>query len=371
MDYFKIAKYYRPITESKYGLLLYRNDALYLYKDNVIRFFSNIKINGFRGRLSKTRFLTRIFHRYVFCGITPKDKDYSFISFNDAVYYVDYKNRRVEKSLEFSCPGMHRPLSFYEVKDIPGFVDCIVFGDYSYNKDRNEIALFRYANSCWEKVFVFQSGCVRHIHSVIPDPFNKRVLILTGDKDSESAIWSASDNFEKVEQLFGGSQKYRACCGKAFENGVILATDSPFDQNKLFLLTEKGGIHIEDICNLPGPTVFFTDYKDNLIFATDVENDEKTLSPISEFLINKKGDGVLDNYSHVFLYRNDKQEVKEIAKFEKDCLPMRLFGFGTVHFPDHCLHGRLYFYPMAVKKHDQTLLYIDLEGDCENSKCCR
>ena len=357
----KIRKFYRPITVSENGLLLYKNNKLFILKQDEISFFCKIKLAGYRGAFSKTRLLTRIFHRYVFCGITPKNSGFSFICFNDGVYKVDYNTKSVSLSFSFECEGMHRPLAFFDIKDVPSFEDCIVFGDYSYNKNRNEISIYKYSFDKWEKALTFPPGTVRHIHSIIPDKYKDRVLILTGDYGDECAIWSATNDFKKLKCILKGEQKHRFCCARAYESGVILVTDSPFDENKVYRLTEDGGVFLTELYSIKGPTVFFTYHGDNIVFATDVENDEKNLNPFQEFLINKKGDGVLDNFSHVYIFKKDGS-LKELVSFEKDRLPMRIFGFGTVHFPEGENGNVLYMYPMAVKRYDQWLVRIDLSG---------
>ncbi len=324
-----------------------------------------IRINGYRGSFSKTRFLTRLFHRYVFCGITPQDADYSFLAFNDSIYKVDYRKKTVDFSMKFECEDMHRPLAFFEIRGVKGFFDSIVFGEYSYNKSRHAMSVFQYVNDEWKKVYSFPSGSIKHIHSIIPDPFRNRILILTGDLDHESMVWEAKNNFSDVKCLFGGKQEYRFCCAKAYEFGTVLITDSPYNQNNIFVLYDRPTVHLEKLYSLPGPTVFFASHNNDIVFATDVEDDAINRSPISRFLSNRRGAGVLDEFAHVFLLNSNK-ELKELASFKKDVLPMRIFGFGTVHFPDGNKGDNLFLYPMSVKKLDQVLLCIKVENTNEN-----
>lgn len=347
--------FYRPLCFVNDELYCYKNNKIFVYKNNNMVFFKRFKISGYRGFFSKTRFLTRIFHRYIYCGIYPKNSDFFFVAANNGVYKVFLDTRESQKVFEFKQKDMHRPLSFFEIKDIDSFDDAIVFGEYCYNKDRKDISLVVYnlKNDCWDVAYTF-SG-IRHIHSVIPDKYRDRVLVFTGDKDKECGVYEFKDNFHSVRTIMSGNQQLRFCCGKAYEKNVILATDSPFEQNYVYSLSND---MFTKLYKIPGPTVFFTDDNDDLYFATDVENDEKNLSPFSEFFINKKGDGVLDDYSHLYKY-NPVDGVNEIMRFKKDFLPMRLFGFGTVHFPTgFSPDGNLFCYPMAVRKYDQCLIKI-------------
>lgn len=356
--------FYRPICFYKNNILCYKKGCLYFYNGIKFAYHCKIKISGFRGFVSKTRLLTRIMHRYVYCGIAPTNSPFAYISANDGIYRVSLdKKDFIEKIFTFKPGDMHRPLSMFEVFSINGFDNAIIFGDYSYNKNRDEMCVYaiKENDKKIDVVYTFPKGTIRHIHSIIPDPFRDRVLILTGDKDEECCVLEAKDNFKNVRLLFSGKQEYRFCAGKAFSNYVALVTDSPFNQNYVFALKKDGPSNrLESLFNVPGPTVFFTlSHENELIFATDVENDEKGLSPLQEFFINKKGDGVLDNYSHVFSF-SPERGLKEIIRFEKDKWPMRIFGFGTVHFPSGGNDDNiLYLFPMSVKKYDQQLVRID------------
>ena len=348
--------FFRPIAFSKKGLLLYKKNKLYFYESGIIRFFKRIKIGGLRGFLSFSRFTTRIMHRYVYCGISSSVTDYIYFAANNGVYSINTKNE-LKKIFSFRHLDMHRPLSFFEIKDVNGFSDCIVFGDYSYNKERHSMSIYSIVEDKVNPVYTFPSKTIRHIHSIIPDKFNNRVLVFTGDKDEECAIWESKDNFSTINPVFKGKQAYRFCVGRAYSDGVVMVTDSPFDENNVYKLTSDN--KIVKLFKIQGPAVFFSYYNDKLVFATDVENDEKSLSFFEEFFINKKGDGVLDDFSHVYIYDNVSTKLKEICRFKKDCLPMRIFGFGTVHFPPVQEGNKLFMFPMSVKKHDQSLLCLE------------
>lgn len=360
--------FYRPICFSGDSLLCYKRNKLFLYKDGKFTYHAKIKINGYRGFFSFTRFLTRLMHRYVYCGTVPAGKNYALVAANNGIYKVDLICKdQVDRVFSFTPSDMHRPLAMFEINGVKGFSHYISFGDYCYNKERKEMKVncFNVDTEEWSSPAVFEAGEIRHIHSVIPDKYRSRVLVLTGDKNDECGIWEVTNNFKNIKILFRGKQEYRFCAGKAYEDRVILITDSPFEQNYLYSLTSSDLNNVlTPIYKIPGPTVFFSINDENsLIFATDVENDEKNLTPFQEFFINKRGDGVLDNFSHVFLYTEDN-ELTEIASFEKDALPMRLYGFGTVHFPTgKSFDNSIYMFPMSVKKYDLHLVKAEYEKD--------
>lgn len=349
--------FYKPITFiSGDRLLCYKRNKLYLLGNSGMKYFCDFPLSGYRGMFSRTRFLTRIFHRSVFCGIYFKEEDAAFVAANDGIYKVPFDGGKVVRTFEFKFSDMHRPLSFFEIKGVSGFDDCIAFGEYCYNQERHPISIYVYikSTSSWTKAYTFND--IRHIHSIIPDKYNDRVLVLTGDKDEECGVFEFKSNFSVFRTISRGNQQLRFCCGKAYPDGVVLVTDSPFEQNYIYRLGIDDKFEKKD--KILGPTVFFTENKDNLFFATDVENDEKNLSPFEEYFINKKGDGVLDNYSHLYCY-NPRIGIEEVARFKKDFWPMRIFGFGTIHFPNGFSdNGDIYCYPMSVYKYDQTLIAL-------------
>jgi hypothetical protein len=356
----KILGRYRPLCHTEYGLLVYKAQKLYLmdretYKvENVCDF----PIEDKRKPFCYFRLGARAAHISAYCGI--EDKGGALVAFNRGVYYVDLINKVVVREHDFFPKTMRRPLSFSKIEAIHGFDDCIVYGEYMANVDHSSVAIYARVSNQWQKVFEFPPNTIEHIHSIIPDPYRNRVLILTGDKDEESAIWAAEDNFKSVKPILKGNQTYRACCAKAYKEGVMIITDSPFDDNYVYMVYENGlEVKVEKIASLPGPTVFYTFIGEKVIFATDVEFDFKNIQGKRLYFTRKLGAGVKDWYVHVFA-GNPQSGFVEIAQYEKDILPMGIFGFGNVHFPTGEYTNKLFMSPLAVKKYDEKLVVVDL-----------
>ena len=351
---------YRPICHTKYGLLCYRKEKLYLLNEvtDEIRLLSVCPIEDKRRIMCFTDFLSeRVAHLTVYCGIEVENG--ALIAFNRGIYFVNLKTGCIRKEFNFELPDMRRPLNFYKIEKIDGFDDTIICPDYSYNEDRKEVNIYaRSNNGEWKVVYTFPAGSIRHIHSIIQDPYRNRVLILTGDLDSESTIWEAKNNFKKIKPIVGKQQRYRACCAKAFKQGVLIVTDSPFDTNYAYIVEEKTVTDINCVAQIKGPTVFFNSYKNNIIFATDVEENEKLRKGIRQYISNQKGPGCADWNVHMYV-ANEDLVVTEILTLEKDCWPLVPFTFGNIHFPNGQVDGKIYFYPISVKKYSQKLCYID------------
>ena len=349
---------YKPICHTKYGLLLYRRENLYLMnvKNNEISFVAPLPIEDPRKLFCFCDLLTRLMHISVYCGIEVDNG--AIVAFNKGIYFVDLVSRKITREHDFKAIGMRRPLSFCKIKDINGFEDEIVYGEYFSNDLKEAVCIWgRNSNGMWTERYRFQSNTIRHIHTIIPDPFQQRVIVCTGDMGKEAAIWSATNNFEKVEKIVGDNQLYRICCVRAYKDGILCATDSPYDNNYIYML-ENNSKKVKILSSLPGPVVFYCNYKENIVFATNVENDGRNMGKIRQMISYKRGLGVKDWYVHVFI-GNPNQGFKEILKMKKDIFPMASFGFGNVHFPYGEIRNKIFFYPTAVKKLNEKMCYLD------------
>lgn len=356
----KILGRYRPLCHTKFGLLVYKAQKLYLMDRET---FEVIKICDFpiedkRRPVCFFRLGARAAHIYAYCGIEVEGG--ALVAFNKGVYFIDLVKKVALREHNFSPETMRRPLDFNKIEGISGFSNSIVYGEYTANTEGNSVAIYARISCQWKKVFEFPPNTVKHIHSIIPDSYRNRVLILTGDSDEESAIWAAEDNFNSVKPILKGNQTYRACCARAYDEGVMIITDSPFGDNFIYMICEnEQKINIEKLFSLPGPSVFYTFIGDKTIFATDVEYDFKNIKGLRLYFTRKLGAGVKDWNVHVFC-GNPKSGFSEIAQFTKDILPMGIFGFGNVHFPSGEYKNKLFMYPVAVKKYDERLIMIDL-----------
>lgn len=254
--------------------------------------------------------------------------DSKFIySDHGAVYELNADTGKIEWQHNFSR-GMNNPLSFCVRTDENGaFLDA-VYGEYFWNPEHGPVSIYRLTGNKWTKEYAFPAGSVTHIHNIVFDSYRKRYIIMTGDRDEESAIWEASSDFQNVKMIAGGKQCYRACVANVVENGIFYATDTPLEQNWLCFLSEDG---LHQIYALPGPCIYGAVRNGCLYLATSVEGDP-TLGKWKYRFSNKLGKGVSDRYVHIF--RCDRQgRTEELTQLKKDFLPMWLFQFGNAIFP--------------------------------------
>lgn len=356
---YALGKDYRPLCIISNKLLAYQKEKLYLIdttSDNA-EYLCDLIIDDPRRKMCFFKFGERLSHISAYCGIQVDGG--AVIAFNRGIYFVDIKTGNIKREFDFKLPDMRRPLNFYSIKDIAGFDDMILCPDYSFNKLRNPANIYsRNQQGEWKSIYSFPKGCIRHIHSIIPDPYRERVLILTGDFGDECALWEAKNNFQDIRKIVGSKQKYRACCAKAYPEGVVIVTDSPFDQNYVYIVKEKDDkVEIEQLAETLGPTVFFTEYKDKMVFATDVEYDEAKVQGPIRYISYRRGKGVKDWYTHLYI-GSPESGFSEVERYKKDIWPMVTLGFATISFPNGQTEGKIYYYPTAVKKYDRKLLVL-------------
>jgi len=357
-----VSKKYSLILADKNYYLWYRNGALYLShnidgsdmsllgglcKSNV-----NYSLDSLRYRIiCKSKALQRILRFQPRSCIRIENGRYLF-SFNRNIYEVNYDGRI--KLVHSIRKGMANPLSICTIKDISGFKDCIAYGEYGWNENRDPINIVRCINGVWDAVYTFPKNSICHIHALIPDKREACVYVLTGDKDNESGIWKATNDFRCIVPVLYGKQSYRSCAAFIDEKLMVYATDTPLEDN--FLYETDLHSNTEIIMGIPGPVINGETIGGDWWFATTVEQNPN-LPKIRHCISNRKAPGNKDRYVHIFC-RNSAAEVKDVIQMKKDLLPMWLFQFGNVSFVKNYEDSRVYIVPLAVKKYGQKTLEI-------------
>ena len=284
----------------------------------------------------------------------PIDKNKIMLSVGNHVYEYDFDSQTLSAGY-YLGEGI-RPLMFTTVKGILGFEDCICFGGYRGNKDKEPVHIYkRISMDKWEVVYRFEQGAINHVHSIVADPYRNCLWVFTGDFDEASAIWKITDNFKKVERVLCNDQKYRGCVIYPMQEGLLYATDAPFAPNYIYLMKED--FSIETICEIDGSCIYGCKFGDKIAFSTTVEPDGRQNSTMNLLISRKRGAGIKDVYSHLYV-GNLSEGFKEVFKERKDIWPY-IFQFGAIRFPyGHNTTGKLYFQPVATNKHDLDLMTL-------------
>lgn len=338
---------------------LYSNgNKIYVYdkSEGSFRVIGELPLDSKLKPFKSIRMVQRLLRLEPRCAI-PADNDTMILSHRGHVYRVVPEKGQIIPEHGFRS-DMNNLLSFCKIRQIDGFEDGILYGEYFGNNNREEVSIYhRNKVGEWHKVYSFKAGQIQHIHGLVPHKNWKSVLILTGDKDEESAIWEAKDNFKSVKRLVGGSQRYRSCVAFPCDDGLIFVTDTPLEENALYHLSKKNGeIMIKKIIDISGPSIYGCFGSDGrMVFSTTVEPDS-SLKRLRYFFTRKLGAGVEDRYSHV--YSGSLEEgFNEIMKGKKDWLPMSLFGFGTFQIPSVSDKG-IILTGQSIKRYDGKTIII-------------
>lgn len=292
--------------------------------------------------------------------LTPRaiigiDNDNILFAYKGYIYRLNFRNGDLVIEHDFQSP-MRAPLSFYRITGLKGFKDTIVYGEYHGNIDGGPMSIYaRTISATWKKVYTFHSSTILHIHGFCADYVNDRLLIMTGDNDSESGFWEAYNNFEIVRPILLGSQKYRACVAYSTNSSsIIYPTDTPLESNMLFELDQTNVI--TSLYEMPGPCIFAREHNGKYLFATSVEGDSR-MNKMRYLFTRKIGPGVKDKFVHI-IYGSKEDGFKEIMRLKKDNLPYLLFEFGNASFCEG-FNKNVIINPQSIKGFYQKSIILD------------
>ena len=337
------------IRETNYlgkALLLMKDNRLIIYSKGQLAVCKNEKVYKklslpaplWKRAACKFRLFERVLHNDVRWAIELSTDEILFL-YQGSVYRANLENERIEEDFT----GFRgQPFSVIQVGN------RIIFGDYGTNDRREEVKIYERIDGIWHVLYTFPAGTVRHVHNIIPN--NDFFYILTGDEDRESGIWKANSDFSMVRPVFVGKQQYRCCLLlPTDEESGWYATDAPSETNSLY---HYSGSVITELCKLPGTVIYGAQFEGGLIFSTTVEPEAHANNIFDYWFSRKPGAGILERNTKVFVLKEGK--LTEVAQFEHDGKPLRLFQYATVHFSNE-RDGVIYFTPVNVKKVDNQI----------------
>lgn len=295
------------------------------------------------------------------------DNNNILVSFHGKVYNVDIKNKNINIEHSFT-KGMNNPLSFSKIQGVCGFSDGVLYGEYTNDGIEKEVSIYhRNKEGKWSKVYTFPKGVVKHVHTIIPSVERSSVFVFTGDSDSESGIWEFKNGFKTVYKKVDGSQLYRGCVANIVHGKIVYITDMPDKQNYIVTIDWDDEQTLRKIAEISGPCIYGTTLcNGDLVFSTSVEGDSQ-LKGIRSWISNTLGKGVKDRYSHVYK-GNLVNGFEEIFSIKKDFLPLKLFGFGTITFPQGNSET-IYAVGNCLYKQSGKTFVLEKTGDEEIENC--
>jgi hypothetical protein len=213
--------------------------------------------------------------------------------------------------LQGDCP-LHR-------SSAEGASGSLYFGEYFMNPSRVPVRIhcLRPSGTTTEIAYEFPAGQIRHVHGIHRDPFHAtRLWVTVGDENGECYLYWSDDEFDTIHRIGDGSQLWRAVGLMFSDDAVLWGTDSPHRTNH-FVAMDRASGELRVGQKVEGTIWYAGRTCDGVYFAgSSVE----------------KGPGVTTNRANVYVSWNGVQwECK--AGFDKDCLPMPAFKWGTISFP--------------------------------------
>jgi hypothetical protein len=143
------------------------------------------------------------------------------------------------------------------------------FGEYFNNPDRQPVHVYGSEDGeHWSVMYTFPAGSIRHVHNIVEDLYRDGLWVLTGDSDGESGLWFTDDNFQTLDCVVGGTQRARAVALIPLEDGLIVPTDTPYEQNYVQYCTPDQG-QLTRVAPLPN-SAFHAIKQGDLLFVSTV-----------------------------------------------------------------------------------------------------
>lgn len=337
-------------------LFCYHKGCIFLRNSNDKTLINKLRIISL---IKSLRPIERLFRYEARCAISI-DEDTFLFSCDGIIYNYSVKSNKVTIEHHFG-KGMKNPLTFC-TRYINGNLVDVFYGEYIWNGNKGSVSIYKRVEGGWEVIYTFPQKTVTHVHNIVFDEYRNRYLILTGDTDSESAIWMADIDFKNVKPIVVGKQSYRSCVAFPTEQCVYYATDTPLEQNWIYKLIEKsdGTANVSKVYQMPGPCIHGRESSGSYFFATSVEGDP-TQSNWKYRLSYRLGKGVYDRFVHI-IKGNKDGEFCEIAKLRKDIFPIWLFQFGNAQFPTGDWKDGLLITPTATKHSDGRTLELNTDS---------
>jgi hypothetical protein len=280
---------------------------------------------------SRSRLCQRLL-RFMVYNLIPLSNGDLFITFDKTIgIFRDGRYIHVE--------GLVRPCRVLRSGCAVNAAGDVFFGEYLANPGRDSVHIYRYRTGSdrLEVVHTFPPGHIRHIHGLYFDRFTDGVYCLTGDADTECRIIRSFDGFASTETVGMGDESWRAVSILFSEKHLYFGTDAEHRGNELFSLDRESRQRAQ-IGKVSG-TVFYSErVGPDMFFTTTAENAPSQTKNVAG-LWNVDSTGQLNR----------------IAVFEKDRWDVRLFMFGTIHFPfENRFDDRLYFSLLGVEGDNST-----------------
>lgn len=267
-----------------------------------------------KSRAALFRLFQRLF-RHMYYNVLKLPDESVFLTFDRSVGLYSGGNIRL-------LTGQMRPCRVLRSGCAVDKNGVVFLGEYLDNKQRSPIRIYQYVQGSMqiEVVYTFPANSIRHIHGIYSDPYTKDLWCVTGDYGNECRILRTPDSFRHLEIIGEGDESWRCVSLLFAENALYYATDSEFQQNRIYRIDRKTGKR-DELANLDGLVYYSYALGEDLFFGVTAE-----LCPWQKGSAHK---GRSASLWHV----SEDGNIQKLIAFEKDHLSVKYFMPGTLHFP--------------------------------------
>lgn len=267
----------------------------------------------------------------------------------DGIYRCGANDREAVLVFNFRKNGVIGPLKNGLITD--DLTGLAYFGEYRITRP-SAVRIFRGSDDGrkWEECYRFSLSQIRHVHSIIPDPYRHLLWICTGDNNSENGLFFTADDFKSVYRLGGGNQSWRMVSLIPTEDALYWGSDAgkdaPPDQGNYIY---KWDFHTESkirLARIDKPAYFSMRLADGrMVIAVTYEPETgHKIERCADLWTSTNGEFWLKLASLPF-YPSRRTYGTQYAML---CLPL---GDSSMR--------SIYFTPLNIRHHDFRLLRLD------------
>jgi hypothetical protein len=194
--------------------------------------------------------------------------------------------------------------------------------------------------------YQFPLGAVRHIHSVIVDPYRDHYWVLVGDYGHQAGFAALSKDMKTLEWVTRDDQNYRAVSVINMPDRFVYGTDSDQERNFLVAMDKQSG-RVERLLEIEGSSLYASSFGPVHAISTCVEPNPACPSRECSLYVSTNG----SDWKRTIVHRKDR--------FHRT-----YFQFGTIVLPYSCHAEPSGMYSgQAIQGADNAAFLLEWEGD--------
>ena len=281
---------------------------------------------------SFSRYLSRLF-RLDRVNILAHGECFILVLRQKKIFYINLKEKTIVNTFKLNRT---RNILFDSSVNIN---NQVLFGDYGINKI-NKIYKSNDNGMSWEIAHRFHENEFKQILKITWDKFEEKYWVLCGDEIGESKFVIFDKNFNKVNEFFDNSLKFRAITIYFYEDEISWITNDPYSGSKSYTMSRKTN-EVKMNSSIEGSVWYSTITSDGLIIVATVAENIKFDNP-----------GLVKIYSS-----NNFIKWKLETTFKKDWLSKKFFRYGIASFPNGNFSSKnVYINFEAIKRHDGKVI---------------